>query len=78
MAKLQQELEDELVRYRDRVLVISGAGVSIGATERNVLSHRGSAFSAMGSNTARRTVMGLRAPAYRPAAMPKAWPSGGR
>jgi hypothetical protein len=35
MATIQQELEDELVNHRDRVLVISGAGVTIATTERN-------------------------------------------
>src|SRR6202035_4111425 len=35
MATIQQELDDDLVHHRDRVLVISGAGVSIAATERN-------------------------------------------
>ena len=35
MTTIQQELEDELFHHRDRVLVITGAGVSIASTDRN-------------------------------------------
>ncbi len=38
MTPIQEDLQDELVHHRDRVLVVAGAGVSIASTDRNPIA----------------------------------------